>query len=607
MERHEPVRRSGAKLPNSEVFAPMPTSPKNLAAASTPLLLLLAFAALVAAMAVPAQEKPAADKPTEGQIGGLRFVDVSEITVVNVKVSVTDKKGPVLGLTRDDFEVYQDGKPQELTNFAFYSEASPAAVPMPTAAVPAPAAPEATPAPTPVPALEREPLFITLYIDNENVLPLNRNRVLNRVTEFVNQYVKPPDRAMLVAYQRSLKVLQPFTSDPDEILDALRKVKLYTGGRVSVISSRKEIEEAITDQSQNQSNYGTERLYGLIRGFAQEQQTNLKFSIGSLREIITMMSGLPGRKIMVYVSDGLPMNPGLELYYELQAQFNDPGVLSRSQDYESSSLFRSLVTTAAASGVTIHTIDCRGLDSELGIEAENRMARSTMAASIAMSNYQDSLVYMAEQTGGLYVINTNDVTAGLERIGRDMTTFYSLGYRLAPTGQDRVHNVRVKLKGDRDYRLSYTRTFIEKTLPTRVGDRVMSGLAFDLDDNPLGITLSASEPTPSSGGRWLLPVEVRLPIDKIALVPDGDALAGFLSVYYAARDNEGKQSDLQTTDHSVKIPAAEYNDARARVFVVRTSLLLEPGTYRISVGVRDQLTNQAGYAAIRRPVHPEKA
>ena len=586
----------------------MPNSPRSLAAAAKRVLLLLAPLAFVAAMVALAQEKPAADKPTEGQIGGLRFVDVSEVTIVNVKVSVSDKQGPVLGLTKADFEVYQDGKLQELTNFAFYTEESPAAEPAPAAApaAPVPAAPAATPAPTPTPEPAREPLFITLYIDNENVLPLNRNRVLTRVTDFVNQYVKPPDKAMLVAYQRSLKVLQPYTSDPDEVIEALRKVKLYAGGRIAVVSSRKEIEEAITDETK--TNNDMERLYGLIRGFAQEQQTNLKFTVGSLREIVTMMSGLPGRKVLIYVSDGLPMNPGLELYYELQSQYNDPGVLARSQDYESSSLFRSLVTTAAAAGVTIHTIDCRGLDSELGIEAENRMARSTMGAAIAVSNYQDSLVYMAEQTGGLAIINTNDVTAGLGKIGRDMTTFYSLGYRLTPTGQDRVHNVRVKLKGDRDrgYRLAYTRTFIEKTLPTRVGDRVMSGLAFDLDDNPLEVTLSAAEPTPSSGGRWLLPVEVRLPIGKIALVPDGDNLSGFLSVYYAARDNEGKQSDLQTTEHSVKIPAAEYESSREKTFLVRASLLLEPGTYRISVGVRDQLTNQAGYAAIRRAVHPEQ-
>jgi VWFA-related protein len=559
---------------------------------------------VAAAIRLVAQEKPPADKPTAGQVGGLHFVDVSEITVVNVDVAVADKNGPVLGLTKDDFEVYQDGKRQDLTNFFVFSEEG-GTTPLPTAAaVTAQPAPAPEPAAPPVVTPEREPIFMALYIDNENVAPLNRNRVLNKVTEFVLERVKPPDQGMLIAYQRSMKVLQTFTSNPDEIIDALRKVKLYAGGRVSVNSDRKQIEEAITDESKG--NQDSERLYGLIRGFAQEQQTNLKFTVGSLKEAITMMSGLPGRKILVYVSDGLPMNPGLELYYEMQEVFSDPSVLARSQDYQSTELFRGLVTTAAAAGVTIYAIDCRGLSAELGTEAEYRTSRSTMAASIGVQNYQDPLIYMAEQTGGQALINTNDPSEGLRRIGRELVTYYSLGYRLTPTGQDRLHRVAVKVKGDKNYRLSYRKTFIEKTLPTRIGDRVMSGLAFDIDDNPLEITLETGESSPASGGRWLLPIEVRVPIGKVAFVPDGDQLSGYVSVYYAARDNEGEQSDLQRSDQTVKIPASEYETAKSKYYVIGASLLLEPGTYRISVGVRDQLTNQAGYAVIRRPVHPEK-
>lgn len=569
-------------------------------------LAAVAVLAVAAAVTLLAQDKPPADKPPAAQVGGLHFVDVAEITVVNVDVAVSNRSGPIVGLTRDDFEIYQDGKLQEISNFAVFNDE---VAPAPTAPPAAPAAqPAAVPEPPAAPA-QREPLFIALYIDNENVAPLNRNRVLNKVNEFVLERVKPPDQAMLMAYQRSLKVLQPFTSDPEEIIDALRKVKLYAGGRVTTNSERKEIEGAIHDEATgtNGGSSNTDRLQGLIRTFAQEQENNLKFSVGSLKEAVTMMAGLPGRKVLVYVSDGLPMTPGLELYYELQSQFSDPSMLAQSQDMNSSELFRGLVTTAAASGVKIYAIDCRGLDSELGTEAENRTARSTMGASIGVQNYQDPLIYMAEQTGGKALINTNDPTDGLKSISRELATYYSLGYRLTPTGQDRLHRIQVKVKGDKGYRLSFRRTFIEKSLPTRIGDRVISGLTIDIDDNPLEITLSAGEPSPASGGRWLLPVEVRVPIGRVAFVPDGDQLAGYVSVYYAARDNEGKQSDLQRTDQAIRIPAAEYEAAKAKYYVIGASLLLEPGTYRISVGLRDQLTNQAGYAVTRRPVHPEKS
>jgi hypothetical protein len=221
------------------------------------------------------------------------------------------------------------------------------------------------------------------------------------------------------------------------------------------------------------------------------------------------------------------------------------------------------------------------------------------------ANYQDSLSYMAEQTGGLAILNANDPTPGLEKIANDFETYYSLGYRLIPSGQDRVHHIQVKVKGHPDYRLSYRKSFIEKTLPTRIGDRVISGLTFELEDNPLGIELSTGVPAPADNGRWTLPIEVRIPLDKVALIPEGEDLVGYLMVYYAARDDEGKQSDLQRTEHPIRMPASRYETARRQFYTVTASLLLEAGKYRISVGVRDELTNQAGYAGARQAVHPE--
>ena len=194
---------------------------------------LLLAAALVFAQETPPSDKPPAEKPPSGQIGGLRFLDVSEVTVVNVEVTVTDKKGPVLDLKPSEFEVFQDGRVQELTNFAVFTRATaatptPAAAPTP-AATPGPTSVPAAPTPEPTPAARRESRFVAFYVDNEYVLPMNRNRVINKVADWVYTYLKPPDQAMVVSYQRSLKVLQPFTSEPDAVAAALRAMKRYTG------------------------------------------------------------------------------------------------------------------------------------------------------------------------------------------------------------------------------------------------------------------------------------------------------------------------------------------------------------------------------------------
>ncbi|MDD5563221.1 MAG: VWA domain-containing protein [Thermoanaerobaculaceae bacterium] len=573
--------------------------------------LLLAVAALaqVAPPVEPAAEKPPAAKAPARQIGGLRFLDVSELTVVNVDVSVVDKKGPVLGLKASDFEVYQDGKPQPLTNFAAFTRE--AEVKRAATATPAPAAPPATPtaAPAATPVAPREPRFIAFYVDNENLMPFNRNRVITKMADWVRDNLTPPDQAMVVSYQRSVKILQPFTSDPDEIAAALGSVKRYVGGRSDLINSRRRVEDYIAQNSgQNSGGANANAYYEAMdeaRGFAREQRNNLTFTVRALQDLVGMMGGLPGKKSIIYLSDGLPMTPGAELFYSIQDAFRTPNAISESREFDSTDLFDSLVRTATSSGVTLYTIDARGLESDLGIEAENREARSSLAAAIATSNYQDSLVYMADRTGGIAILNANDPTPGLEKIANDIETYYSLGYRLIPSGEDRLHRIQVKLKTHPEYKLVYKRTFIEKSLPTRIGDRVMSGLAFDLNDNPLGIELKVGTPAPADNGRWTLPVEVDVPFDKVALIPDGEDLIGYVMVYYAARDDDGKQSDLEHTEHAIRIPAADYQKSHRQQMTISTSLLVNPGRYRISVGVRDELTNQAGYALARASVHPE--
>ncbi len=550
---------------------------------------------------LPAQDVPPAEKPPEQHVGGLRFYDVSEITLVSVDVSVRSKEGPVLGLTKEDFFLYQDGKLQDITNFAVYTRQSKVAQPTPTPT------PQALPQPTATPLVEapppRQPRFLALLIDNENIHPLNRNRVLTRLSEFINDNLRPPDQVMVASFQKSLKILQTFTSDPQDVTDALRSVRRYTGGRTEVLSSRREIEDYIHQRSSDPSTM--DDAMGRVRAFAREQRNTLIFTVRAFQDLMTMMAGVPGKKAIIYVSDGLPMSPGLELFYEIQENYREMGAVSQSREFDATELFRSLVNTAAAADITLYTIDARGLESELGVEAEHRMPRSTLAAAIARSNYQDSLIYMAEQTGGLAIVNTNDVGPGLEKIATDFETYYSLGYKLVPSGEDRVHRIEVKVKNHPEYQLSYRRTFIEKSLPSRIADRVITGLAFELEDNPLGIELSTGEPAPASGKYWTLPVGIRVPIKNLALVPSGEEYVGSMVVYYAARDEEGKQSDLQRRQHEVRIPKAAYDRAQSQYYTVTASLLLEPGIYRISVGVRDVLTNQAGYAAVRRPVRPE--
>ena len=154
---------------------------------------------LVTALALPAVPGIADEEEPEGlrPIGGLTFVDEIELTIANLVVYVTDKKGlAVTDLTKDDFEIYQDGAPKQITNFKLYTDEiirseyrEPSGIQL------------AEPSPAPDNSVQAGPLpaHLVLYIDNQNLNPLDRNRVLSQTRDFVRDSLHPPARMMVVA------------------------------------------------------------------------------------------------------------------------------------------------------------------------------------------------------------------------------------------------------------------------------------------------------------------------------------------------------------------------------------------------------------------------
>jgi VWFA-related protein len=196
-------------------------------------------------MALPAVPG-AADEEEQGglrRVGGLTFVDEISLTIANLIVYVTDKKGrAVTNLTKDDFEILQDGDPKQITNFKLYTDE---VVRSELGVTTGLDIPEPTPIPDVTTAGGPQPVHLVLYIDNQNLDPLDRNRVLSQTRDFVRTSVHPPAQMMVVAYQRSFEVLQDFTSDPSEVLRAMRLVRTYTGGRTERDSSRQDIVDRI--------------------------------------------------------------------------------------------------------------------------------------------------------------------------------------------------------------------------------------------------------------------------------------------------------------------------------------------------------------------------
>jgi VWFA-related protein len=576
------------------------------------IVVMTVAAALTVGVAANGQETD-----REDVVGGLAFVDEVQVTVVNIDCFVRDRQGKaVTGLSKEDFRLLQDGQERRLSHFAAYTED----VITEIMAARADEAPLTEPSPPPVdeatageadlPADNIQPVHVILYVDNENIRPFDRNRVLAQVRRFIDEVMQPHVEVMVISVQRSPKVVQPFTNDPRAVKDALRSLTQVYGARIDADRSRGRIIhdiQQIMDDAPSEGGRGDPRvavdLQERIRVYGEELSMELNYSINSLREVLTTLAGLPGRRVLVHVSSGLPAVPARDLinwYGQLYQQSSTLPMLAR---FNRRYVYESVASSANAQGVTFYLIDASGLAGGSAISAEYARPIDPLTTSIHQLNYQEPLLILAEKTGGRAIVDSNDVTGLLEEMRDDLFTYYSLGYTLSASGSDTVHRIEVELPAHPEYELVYRRTLVEKSLETRVQDRVVSGLLLALDDNPMGITISAgSAKAAASGDRWILPVEVAIPIESVALLPEGGEYVGRVVLFVANRDLKGRQSDIQRRQFEIRMPPEDYATRGNEHYVAALDLLLNAGDHKVVVGVLDPVTRQASFASIRQSV-----
>jgi VWFA-related protein len=552
---------------------------------------------------VLAQTEDAAPEAGDA-IGGLPYTGEVEVTVVNINVYVTDKKGlAVTDMAAEDFVLTQDGVAKPISNFSLFTEEIYRSF----------HAPEGPPMgllePTPIPGTENltresfRPVYVVLYFDNDNSRPLDRNRLITQMRTFVRENLQPPVQMMVMTYDKSAEVVQGFTSDQRAINDALREVKVMTGGRTEVDNMRKDILREMDDSRSSASGRNDPqamgRAHGLMIGFAEEEANRLQFTLGALRDTVTMLSGLPGKKVIVYASNGLPMVAGLDLFHSYANTFSESSAMTESARYNMHRHFNSLISNANAQDISFYTFAVGGLENPTLAGSELGNKQDMMSASIGMKNYLDSLLYMADGTGGVAVVNTNDFTVGLEKVAQDFFTYYSVGYSLQQSGLDKVHRIKVELPDHPDYRLRYRRRFVEKSLESRVQDKVVTGLMFPLDDNPMEIMVSTDEPGPASETRWMVPIRLSFPLRKVALLPVGDDYVGNVTMFVAARNTKGDRSDVVRQNHEIRIKAAEYETAQDDRFAITANLLMEAGKHNVAVAILDPITRNSSYTTTK--------
>lgn len=534
---------------------------------------------------VQAQQEPAAEAPPEAQ-----FADLIHVKVVNVLVYVRDKKTgePVSGLAKDEFVLLENKRPVTITNFYEVAEGSrtdavEVADPLEGQLERLRSHPELDPRRSAVP--ENERLWLVVYVDHFNIRPHNRNRVFRHVRQFLRQNLDQEDRVSLVSSNRSLKVERGFTRDPQVISTALFELEKHTGGRTNLDGERKDLLREIKDARD------PGQVEGRIRLFAENLYNDFQFTMDSMRELVDNLAGVPGRKAVLYVSDGLPMRPGEDLFVALSEAYpNDFGSIRLdAMRYDTSRELAELANAANANEIALYTLDATGLlgrDSR-GADVQDPQVFSTNVDSIFQRNMQDSIMFLADETGGQYIVNTNNFSDGFERFGADFDYYYSLGFSPGHAGSGRRYALRCEVPGRKDLEVRCRESYRDKSIELEMQESTLASLQFGVQRNDLGVSLHPKESILREDGNYTVHVDLRIPIGELVLLPRPQSHEAQVRIWVQARDEKGNLSDPSTQLQAISVALDDLETAREKYFTYQLPLVMRPGDHRLSVGVRD--------------------
>lgn len=362
---------------------------------------------------------------------------------VVVDAIVRDKKGrAITDLKQSDFTVYDNGQARPIQSFRLVQGAAASGV--------GGGRGELDPL--------RQVRLVTLIFDRMDIdgLRLCRQAALDLLSQNL-----PPNVFMAVyALDQKLEALQPFTNSRDLLTKAVERATSgpsvnFAGVSASLrtqlenltgpnVAGKQDLEERVDAMPEGDAGNGApsgfqsmDKLMAaiMLQTLRFNERSDLanssRANVFGLLDAVKGQYGLPGRKTILYFSDGFVLSQGTE------------------------SPFKTVIATANRLNVSFYAIDAHGL----ATTSQNSVATAQLAAAAGASrdngmaqpigdnhittesaqsqdtaldsgkyNTQDTLAILAEQTGGFLIANTNDFRAPLRRVAEEIATYYELTY-----------------------------------------------------------------------------------------------------------------------------------------------------------------------------------
>jgi len=570
------------------------------------LILASAFAAAQAPSAPPA-------RPQDGSVPPPEVTFRVEVNYVEEDVRVVDRNGNfVRGLKREDFQLTEDGKPQKVNTFGM--------VDIPITPVPRPLfmGPNAMPIEPDVASNERvmDGRLYLLLLDDYHTAPLRSQNVKELARKFVLEKLGPNDQAAVVPTSGVLRGSQDFTQNRRLLLDAISNFvgqKLPSAAVTKTESrSRDEANSRGLSDTEAPEQIGPENRFTEDMD-APERTYKARAALNSLRNIAEWMSAIQGRrKAIIYLSEGVDYN----LY--------DMFVGSKPEvfNFENFNMIQQetwdTIQAASRSNVQIYPVDPRGLTSmaQENIEISGlpllglHLGPETLNQELQTS--QMNLRQLAEETGGVAAVGTNDMNKAFDRIVQENSSYYVLGYYSSNEKRDgKLRSISVKVNGYQDAQVTYRKRYAaargkgpKNTAAGKTPDpaagltaELMQAMAAPLPMTGLQLRLHAV-PQKGSGKNASLKVIVQTLGKDLTFKQNNGVFSTKLSFSLGVFGKDGKAVFTERPDADLNLRPETHDRVTQNGVRMMRQMSVPPGRYQIRVAAQDSSKTKQGTAIL---------
>ncbi|HYK05653.1 MAG TPA: VWA domain-containing protein [Thermoanaerobaculia bacterium] len=516
-----------------------------------------------------------------------RLGETVEVSIVNVDVVVTDAKGNrVRGLTKDDFQIFENGKPQPVSNFAEYASDDPEA----RVSVAGGAEPVAPP--------QRAKRTLLIFFEEMQLTGFAADAIAAALKKTVDAVIGPGDAVSVVYWTpHSIQHFDPggdrakIATTIDFLNKKAKSARLdERADALEDMANRRDLLEMSTAGRQGAS---APQMTGADRGpnLAMLMAYNKMMTrVGAINSAINSIAGIEGKKIAILATRRLGEVAGAEFVYH-------DGVMMMPQVlrdlYGTEHLMQSIIDNANAAGVTVYPLYPIGLE---GI--------GTGADFLTLQNETHTHTKIAEKTGGKSAAGQQNIVDLLPQIASDASNYYSLAYRVQSDGTDRKRDIAVKARNP-EYVVRSRTQFVEKSDDTRMRDRLKATLFRSAqDDAAISIAVQAGQ---AKKGRrtYTVPVTVKIPVRQLTMLKQGaNKHAGKFSVYIGVASALNDLSDVTRKTQPYEVTAAQMKQALATHFTYELDVEVKGDSKYLAVGVFDEVGRTYGLQRIE--LEPKK-